>query len=85
MKQKVNVFWFRRALRLDDNVGFCKALQGKHPVLPIFIFDSEILGKLSKDDARVTFIHDSLQGMQRELSKFKSSIGMYFGNPLDVF
>ena len=85
MKQKVNVFWFRRDLRLDDNVGFCKALQGKHPVLPIFIFDSEILGKLSKDDARVTFIHDSLQGMQRELSKFKSSIGMYLGNPLDVF
>jgi len=85
VKQKVNVFWFRRDLRLDDNVGFCKALQGKHPVLPIFIFDSEILGKLSKDDARVTFIHDSLQGMQRELSKFKSSIGMYLGNPLDVF
>ena len=85
MKQKVNVFWFRRDLRLDDNVGFCKALQGKHPVLPIFIFDSEILGKLSKDDGRVTFIHDSLQEMQRELSKFKSSIGMYLGNPLDVF
>jgi len=85
VKQKVNVFWFRRDLRLDDNVGFCKALQGKHPVLPIFIFDSEILGKLSKDDGRVTFIHDSLQEMQRELSKFKSSIGMYLGNPLDVF
>ena len=60
MKKTVNIFWFRRDLRLDDNVGLYEALKDKYQVLPIFIFDSEILDKLPKDDARVTFIHDSL-------------------------
>ena len=48
MSGKVNIFWFRRDLRVDDNVGFYKALHGKFPVLPIFIFDTEILNELQK-------------------------------------
>ncbi|MFO7721445.1 MAG: deoxyribodipyrimidine photo-lyase, partial [Gillisia sp.] len=51
MSEKVSVFWFRRDLRLDDNVGFLEALKSDFPVLPIFIFDTEILEKLPKDDA----------------------------------
>lgn len=58
MKQPINIFWFRRDLRLHDNVGFYKALKGGLPVLPIFIFDSEILHKLPENDARVSFIHE---------------------------
>ncbi|MCR9183439.1 MAG: DNA photolyase family protein [Flavobacteriaceae bacterium] len=84
--KKVNIFWFRRDLRLDDNVGFYKSLKGKFPVLPIFIFDTEILEQLPKDDARVTFIHDSLQVMRKILQEHsESSIAMYHGKPLDVF
>ena len=52
MKQTVNIFWFRRDLRLYDNVGLFESLQGKHQVLPIFIFDSDILEQLPEDDAR---------------------------------
>lgn len=85
MAEKVNVFWFRRDLRLDDNVGFYKALQGKFPVLPIFIFDSEILSELPKDDARVTFISETLQKMRAELKEHKSSIAIYQGKPKDIF
>lgn len=85
-EKKVNVFWFRRDLRLDDNVGFCNALNGKLPVLPIFIFDTEILDQLPKDDARVSFIFDTLQAMRKKLQdNFRSSIAIYHGNPLKVF
>ena len=69
MSKKVSIFWFRRDLRLDDNVGFLEALKGDHQVLPIFIFDKEILSKLPKDDARLTFIHETLQNMQNQLQK----------------
>ncbi|PKP26622.1 MAG: deoxyribodipyrimidine photolyase [Bacteroidetes bacterium HGW-Bacteroidetes-2] len=86
MKNKINIFWFRRDLRLDDNVGFYKALNGKFPVMPIFIFDIEILDPLQKDDARVTFIHITLQEMREKLLYIcGSSIGIYHGKPLDVF
>ncbi|MEX2350208.1 MAG: deoxyribodipyrimidine photo-lyase [Flavobacteriaceae bacterium] len=85
-KKKVNIFWFRRDLRLDDNVGFYKALNGKFPVLPIFIFDTEILDQLPKDDARVTFIFETLQKMRENLQNTcGSSIATYHGKPLEVF
>ena len=56
----ISIFWFRRDLRLDDNHGLFEALSGNKPVLPIFIFDTDILDKLPKNDARVTFIYESL-------------------------
>ena len=86
MKQPINIFWFRRDLRLDDNIGFYKALVSDHPVLPIFIFDSEILDKLPKDDARVTFIHDTLQSMRKTLQDENDvSIAMFHGKPIDIY
>lgn len=86
MLETVNIFWFRRDLRLDDNHGLFKALNGSHSVLPVFIFDSDILKKLPEDDARVTFIHKTLQTINKTLqNKYDSSLAMYFGKPNDVF
>lgn len=85
MSKKVNLFWFRRDLRLEDNVGFYKALSGKFPVLPVFIFDTEILERLPKDDARVTFIFEIVQELRTKLQNKDSSIAMYQGKPVEVF
>lgn len=86
MNKKISIFWFRRDLRLDDNVGLYNALQSETPVLPIFIFDTEILSKLPKNDARVTFIHQTLQAMQLELqSNYNSSIALYNGKPKAIY
>ncbi|WP_291869731.1 deoxyribodipyrimidine photo-lyase [Maribacter sp.] len=86
MSSKISVFWFRRDLRLQDNIGFFYALKDKNPVLPIFIFDKEILAKLPKEDARVSFIFYTLQKMRGHLShKHNSSLAIYHGNPVEVF
>jgi deoxyribodipyrimidine photo-lyase len=86
MKEKINLFWFRRDLRLNDNVGLFNALKCGNPVLPIFIFDTEILNKLPKNDARVSFIHETLQKISVDLEdKFSSGIAIFYGNPLAIF
>ncbi|MRX63879.1 cryptochrome/photolyase family protein [Maribacter luteus] len=86
MEEKVSIFWFRRDLRLDDNVGLAHALKNVTHVLPIFIFDKEILLQLPKNDARVTFIHQTLTRISERLKKdFNSSLGIYHGQPLEVF
>ncbi len=86
MSQKVNIFWFRRDLRLDDNIGFLEALKEDRPVLPIFIFDNEILGKLPEEDARVSFIFDTLQNIRKELQdENDSSIAFFHGKPSEIF
>ncbi|MGB5418593.1 cryptochrome/photolyase family protein [Algibacter sp.] len=86
MKQTVNIFWFRRDLRLDDNVGLYEALSSNNPVLPIFIFDEDILERLPENDARVTFIHEILQQINNKLkTDFGSSLAFFHGKPIEVF
>ena len=71
---------------MDDNSGFLEALKRDFPVLPLFIFDTEILDTLPKDDARVTFLHETLQKMRDTLQKNQhSSIALFHGKPLEVF
>jgi len=83
--QQVNIFWFRRDLRLEDNAGLYHALKSKHPVVPIFIFDSNILDELEdKADRRVEFIHAALEEIQEKLVKTGSSLEVYHGKPADV-
>ena len=53
---KINIFWFRRDLRIDDNTALSAASSSKNPVLPIFIFDTNITDKLPLDDRRINFI-----------------------------
>ena len=56
---KRSIFWFRRDLRLEDNTALNEALQSDFPVMPVFIFDRQILQELPVDDARVSFIYDN--------------------------
>ncbi|TXG35768.1 cryptochrome/photolyase family protein [Seonamhaeicola maritimus] len=86
MKTPINIFWFRRDLRLNDNKGLYKALKGENKVLPIFIFDSDILDNLPEDDARVSFIHNTVQSLRQKLQKeYQASIAIYYGRPIDIF
>ncbi|HWH63974.1 MAG TPA: deoxyribodipyrimidine photo-lyase [Ginsengibacter sp.] len=84
--QKVNIFWFRRDLRLHDNAGLYHALREKYPTIPVFIFDKIILDQLEeKEDKRVEFIRDALIELQEKLEKKESSLEVYYGTPEEVF
>lgn len=79
------VFWFRRDLRLEDNTALFHALNSNESVLPIFIFDENILSQLEKDDARVTFIHKQLEKIQLQLKTLGKSLAVFHGTPEVVF
>ncbi len=82
---KINVFWFRRDLRLHDNTGLIKALGSGLPVLPLFIFDNNITSELSPDDSRISFIYDNLYNINNELIKSGSSLLIRQGDPHSVW
>ncbi len=80
------LFWFRRDLRLEDNAGLYHALKEQGDVLPVFIFDIEILGRLNDPaDARVTFIHDCLANLREELHAIGSTLLVFHGKPTEIF
>ena len=81
----MNIFWFRRDLRLEDNVGLFHALESGEDILPIFIFDKNILSELPEDDARVNFIHQQLKKIQAQLKEIGKSLAVFHGEPHDVF
>lgn len=81
----MTVFWFRRDLRLDDNKGLFEALNSGLDVLPIFIFDKNILDELPKDDARVSFIHELLQKINAGLEEKGKSLAVFYGEPAAIF
>lgn len=75
------ILWFRRDLRLKDNPLL--ALGGE--VLPIFIFDENILNSLQKDDRRVSFIFGHVEILKRELLACGLDLKVFYGKPEDVF
>jgi len=89
---KLSLFWFRRDLRLEDNAGLYHALKGlatdsnTYPVLPIFIFDREILDDLEdKKDARVEFIHQAVSDLKKRLEAMGSTLLIRFGKPQEIW
>ncbi len=78
----MNIFWFRRDLRLNDNHGLYLAAT-KDNILPLFIFDTDILDKLDdKSDARLSFIYQQICTLHQKLNgKFLIKIG----KPLEIF
>jgi deoxyribodipyrimidine photo-lyase len=86
VKKKISIFWFRRDLRIEDNHGLYQALRGEWPILPIFIFDPNILTKLnSKQDARIEFILSALQELQIKLLTKGSSLHVIHATPLEAY
>ena len=85
MEENFSVFWFRRDLRLDDNLGLNAALSSGLKVIPIFIFDTEIIKKLEKNDLRIKMIHAALVKLNDAMLGNRCNVGMYLGNPKAVF
>lgn len=82
----IAIMWHRRDLRLHDNAALYYALKAGRPVLPLFIFDKDILDHLSdKHDRRITFIHDQVVAMQQELHQQGSTLLVRYGHPLAIF
>ena len=83
---KINIFWFRRDLRLYDNHGLSKATHDNLKVIPIFIFDTTITSLLASNDRRINFIYDNLLDIDSELNKkYKSNLNVFQGKPYDIF
>ena len=82
---EASIFWFRRDLRIDDNPGLYEALANSKNVIPIFIFDTNIIDNLPSDDNRIKFIWHSLSLLNERLKEVGSTLNIFKGNPLEVF
>ncbi|MBB1139732.1 deoxyribodipyrimidine photo-lyase [Myroides sp. WP-1] len=84
--EEIVLFWFRRDMRLHDNVGLYHAIQTGKKVLPVFIFDTAILDQFpSKDDRRIQYIYQALTQMNEALCPLNSQVFVYHGQVIPTF
>jgi len=82
---KKSLFWFRRDLRVKDNAGLFHALQNTDGVIPVFIFDSNILDRIEdKADHRVTFIYETLVDLHKKFQEYGSGLIVKIGDPKEI-
>lgn len=84
MKQKVNVFWFRRDLRVEDNIGFSACLSKGLPCIPIFIFDDEEFEKLKTANKRLKFIQNTLETLKNKLLGLGLELCIEYAQPISI-
>ena len=85
MKNSISFYWFRRDLRLEDNTALFHALKSGYKVVPVFIFDDEIVHKLPANDGRISFIYQSLYKINKQLNDIGSSVLIKKGKPLVIW
>ena len=81
---KKSIFWHRRDLRLHDNHGLFRALKESDEVMPIFIYDKNIIDKLEPNDHRIKFINRQIDLINSELHKIGKKLFTFFGDPLSI-
>ena len=81
----ISIFWHRRDIRFHDNAGLYRALKSGHTVVPVFIFDKNILDSLPEDDSRVNFIHDHIIKLSKEYEEYGGRLHCYYGYPEEVW
>jgi deoxyribodipyrimidine photo-lyase len=78
------IFWFRRDLRLGDNLGLHAAITSGRPVIPLFVFDPTILESERCGVPRLKFMLNALENLSTALHKHKRELLVRHGEPAET-
>ena len=77
----VIVHWFRRDLRVEDNTSLLRAARDADGVLPLFILDDHYAADPNVGPARLRFLRESLEQLDRSLATLGSRLVLRPGPP----
>ncbi len=81
MTDDLILFWHRRDLRLEDNVGLAAARQRSRKVVGLFCLDPAILKRDDVAPGRVAYLIESLQELQQRYCEAGSHLLVLRGRP----
>lgn len=70
----VIVHWFRRDLRIEDNTSLFRSARDAERVLPLFLLDDHYAGDPNVGPARLRFLRESLEDLERSLAGLGSRL-----------
>lgn len=78
------IVWFRRDLRLDDNLALKTAVETDAPIVPLFINEPAPAPHLELGGAQKWWLHKTLEALAAKLNELGADLVLQSGDPLDV-
>lgn len=85
MKQKVNIVWFKRDLRLFDHEPLKLATQESLPILMIYIYEPAVMAHPDNSARHWRFIRQSIDELNSRLKQFNTKIFTFHNETIKVF
>ena len=76
-KPIINLYWFKRDLRLLDNVPLQKSLDDNYPTLLFYLFEPILKKEKHYSKRHWTFVKESIFDINKGLNKYKTKIHCY--------
>ena len=73
-REEINVVWFKRDLRLQDNEAIYNALASNKPTLFLYVFEKSLIDDPHYDERHWNFIKQSLVDLNQKLENYASRI-----------
>ena len=73
-KKKISILWFKRDLRLQDHQALVEAVKFKLPIILLYNFEPMLLNDAHYDDRHFQFVWQSIQDINKQLKKYKTSV-----------
>ncbi len=76
-KPIINLYWFKRDLRLIDNVPLQMSCDDEHPTLLFYLFEPILINNLHYSERHWKFIKESIIDINNSLEKYKTKVHCY--------
>lgn len=83
-KPSINIFWFKRDLRLIDNPPLQAAIDAKEPTLLLYVFEPLLLNDRHYSNRDWNFVRQSLEHLNKCLEKHETKIHLVQGDFVEI-
>lgn len=78
------IVWFRRDLRVDDHAALTHAARIGTPIVPVFIFDTDVIERIPSDGAVFDFQAECLDDLSVAIARLGGTLILRKGRSADV-
>ena len=80
----INILWFKKDLRIDDNEALYESLKN-NDILPIYIFEIELWNQKTHSRRQWQFCKESVLDLRNSLKEKGQPLVIRTGNVIEIF
>ena len=82
--KNINILWFKKDLRIDDNEALCESLKN-NDILPIYIFEIELWNQKTHSSRQFQFCKESILDLRNALKEIGQPLIIRTGKVTKIF